>query len=616
MPTKQKKNSSLPGAVTTRKMTLILAGVLALTLVIFLTYALIDRNNQTTKIKTEVTGAIGDPCFQVFGVAVGDCGGGDLNDNANADLSCIPISECAYTIDPKANFNPSQTAPNFVVQFLSNAVATNGKCSAAPQYFWDFDDGTRSNRSSPLKTYTAGGTYKPNLKVSWDGNCQTQALPRITVAPGDFGIPINGFKDIYKSSNSIEVGWNFSNDATITSYTVKWGLPKSNTGNIETDCSYPEEGWPNKSIDIDRERHSFVFNKDGNRLLAPNTEYCAIVSAKRGASEPTKTPKQKLKTTAPMTLRAAYNDDTSIKFTWSDPGVNTVPSTFNHFKLCYGNTQSDADNCTESTMPNDLKDKNVREFTLRGLTIGRRITAILKVIDNTGNPQPDSILALSNYVTPQPEVRYIVRAVAVGRGCSVKPVSQTVVQNATALVDVTIQSNFQLRSVTDNGILQTNLRSNLSMINADTLTYVLTNVNANHDLSFLCEAQPANVNGNNNNNSNINNNINRNNNLNNNSGSGNNPSGQCSNNNLGSRGDINCDTRVDSTDLAIIRAFVVRNIFQNLDVNAILNGIRLKNGDVTQCSDAQRDARNIDGTDVAYYREFITNNRWPGVACQ
>lgn len=70
------------------------------------------------------------------------------------------------------------------------------------------------------------------------------------------------------------------------------------------------------------------------------------------------------------------------------------------------------------------------------------------------------------------------------------------------------------------------------------------------------------------------------------------------------RGDINCDTRVDQTDLSIIYNFVV-----NKNIPAAAQ--KINNGDTSECSIANRKQENINDTDVAYYRELITNGQWP-----
>lgn len=82
------------------------------------------------------------------------------------------------------------------------------------------------------------------------------------------------------------------------------------------------------------------------------------------------------------------------------------------------------------------------------------------------------------------------------------------------------------------------------------------------------------------------------------------------------RGDVNCDGKADpsefGSDLSIVRYYAVNNNQLPPELASVRTNIA--NGDVTACSAAQRSSNNIDGTDISFYRTFITDGTWP--ACQ
>ncbi len=360
------------------------------------------------------------PCFTFFGITVGAGCGDPINDNLNAGPICLPSAECQFSVAPTATFAAGQTAPNFFVQFDSNVQATNDKCFGTPVYTWDFRDGNTSTRSSPSHTYVTPGTYRPLFSVNWGGACQSD-LPteprRIDVLAANTNqnnsnspLVDGSIQQLFSSSNSLEVGWFFNRQDQISSYTVKWGRPLSSSGTAETRCTYGDEGWPNKTIELDARLRSFVFNKDGTALLNPDTEYCVLVTAKRFDGNNTKSDRQIFRTTRHLGFSPdlQLQQGGAVKFNWGDPGVSTVPSTFNHYKVCYGDTLSQAETCEQSTGPayvcpdsnKSMKDKSLRTCVVTGLPAGKQITAILKIIDNTGADHPDSILGVSDPVTP------------------------------------------------------------------------------------------------------------------------------------------------------------------------------------------------------------------------
>ncbi len=91
---------------------------------------------------------------------------------------------------------------------------------------------------------------------------------------------------------------------------------------------------------------------------------------------------------------------------------------------------------------------------------------------------------------------FTVTAATEGAGCSVRPASQQISSGSTASIDVTIQSGFQLNAIKDNGTPLSNIQSNMSNVNGNTLTFTVSNIIENHSYIFVCAASSSNGNQN------------------------------------------------------------------------------------------------------------------------
>ncbi len=123
-----------------------------------------------------------------------------------------PVLYSTFNLVPKPiadfTFTTIPCQSTFTVPFNDNSSLNGGP--AISNWYWDFDgNGTTDNLTqNPINTYTAGGTYNVELKVS-NGGCTDSIIKAVTVTP----VPIANFITSSSCLNSVT---NFTSTATPT----------------------------------------------------------------------------------------------------------------------------------------------------------------------------------------------------------------------------------------------------------------------------------------------------------------------------------------------------------------------------------------------------------------
>lgn len=93
-------------------------------------------------------------------------------DSAALDVIVHPSPTAGFIY----NVVSSNTSDQY--QFTSTSLTSAGPLA----YNWNFGDGTTSNETAPLHTYTASGNYTVTLTVTGPGGCQSSATHQLTVS--------------------------------------------------------------------------------------------------------------------------------------------------------------------------------------------------------------------------------------------------------------------------------------------------------------------------------------------------------------------------------------------------------------------------------------------------
>lgn len=138
---------------------------------------------------------------------------------ANPRTPCTDSTYVYVKVYPelKANFDMADACPGVPVQFTDSSKSSYGTITS---YLWTFGNGRVSQDQHPIMTYTAGGTYQVNLRVTNTYGCEAIATKSIIIFPP----PVASF-DIDGICIFDEI--NFINTSTVTGGSIvsyEWTL--------------------------------------------------------------------------------------------------------------------------------------------------------------------------------------------------------------------------------------------------------------------------------------------------------------------------------------------------------------------------------------------------------
>lgn len=126
--------------------------------------------------------------------------------------------------------SPIRGIAPLAVSFSTTAMA-NGACLHAPDFHWDFGDGTTSTEQNPSHTYTLGDLYTWTLTASADGfsisrrgeiivdSCVLTSSPKADPESGRAPLEVHFSSKVYSSwvcEGGVSYAWDFGDGATST----------------------------------------------------------------------------------------------------------------------------------------------------------------------------------------------------------------------------------------------------------------------------------------------------------------------------------------------------------------------------------------------------------------
>jgi gliding motility-associated-like protein len=129
-----------------------------------------NSQNTTTYIATPSETAFGFVILTVSTTANGLC------------LAAVDQVRIDFRDPPKAQFNSSNVCLNLPTQFSDNSINPSG-FGILSGWQWNFGNGSNSNNTNPVITYTAPGTYSVTLIVNNSSGCYDTLHKTTTVHP-------------------------------------------------------------------------------------------------------------------------------------------------------------------------------------------------------------------------------------------------------------------------------------------------------------------------------------------------------------------------------------------------------------------------------------------------